>query len=443
MEHKLKTFLSSAQYQDEFIIEREGLPVVFSKEPLRSSFVLWRIEEQSSPQPVMDHYKTNVKDSDILIMLLGKTLRPGVEDEFKEAITNKIPIFAFIKESADREPAMNEFIRNVPQKEVSTSKYHTFQELSKMIEESLLQYYMRQPKHYQSPITPERIKMIQKDISAEERSLRLLVGVLGSDLADVTKDHILNVLITEAVKDSEFLKTEEEILNYVTSMVHVSKEEFRADIKRCLDILVANKNIEANHSGKYRLVESEQRRIDNIVEDGDKSDKEMFEALFKRQKAFLPGVSLGEYIEVVRQAISQIVYESALSMAESEFSGDTNPVPYDAEELNRIVTLFLSANASLVGSITTWQPAIIDILKSEDIKVIRWLNRLRKAYWLLAVLGIDPSCIGYKKDHFKKYCVYLDSHIVLRAMVLAGGECQMCQDIIKLGKELVHRKLSC
>ena len=61
MEHKLKLFLSSAQFQGEFETERERLPLLFNKEPLRSSFFLWEIEDYASPIQVDDQYLNNVR----------------------------------------------------------------------------------------------------------------------------------------------------------------------------------------------------------------------------------------------------------------------------------------------------------------------------------------------------------------------------------------------
>ncbi len=40
MNAKLKVFLGSAQFQDEFLVEREGLPEVFSRQPLAACFAL-------------------------------------------------------------------------------------------------------------------------------------------------------------------------------------------------------------------------------------------------------------------------------------------------------------------------------------------------------------------------------------------------------------------
>ncbi len=59
MNNKLKVFLSSAQFEDEFKTEREALPVIFKQEPLKSLFSLWEIEEQASPLAITDQYSFN------------------------------------------------------------------------------------------------------------------------------------------------------------------------------------------------------------------------------------------------------------------------------------------------------------------------------------------------------------------------------------------------
>ena len=90
MEPKLKAFLSSAQFEEEFLVERELIPFQFSKEPLRSAFFLWKIEDYSSPEKARSQYIKNVRDSDLFLILLGKNLRDAVVDEFNAAKDKKI-----------------------------------------------------------------------------------------------------------------------------------------------------------------------------------------------------------------------------------------------------------------------------------------------------------------------------------------------------------------
>ena len=90
MEQKLKVFLSSAQYLDEFKTERDALPLLFEKPPLSSFCYLWKIEDLASPEKVEGYYKGNVRNSNMLLILLGENLRPAVRDEFKEAVQTMV-----------------------------------------------------------------------------------------------------------------------------------------------------------------------------------------------------------------------------------------------------------------------------------------------------------------------------------------------------------------
>ena len=131
-------------------------------------------------------------------------------------------------------------------------------------------------------------------------------------------------------------------------------------------------------------------------------------------------------------------------MAEQEFGKDISPFPYDADELNRMITKTLTEVEEVdENEISAWQTIITSILQSDDKNITNWLNRLRKAYWLLAILGMDPQVIELKGDHLKNYCIYLDSHIVLRAMVLAGGDSEMCKNIVEISQSLnIEMRLS-
>ena len=53
----------------------------------------------------------------------------------------------------------------------------------------------------------------------------------------------------------------------------------------------------------------------------------------------------------------------------------------------------------------------------------------------MAALGVDPDCATFKREHLKNYCIYLDSHIVIRALVEAGSDSNMCANIINIGHD--------
>ena len=52
MKLKICVFLSSAQHEEEFKVEREVLPVIFNREPLVSIFTLLKIEDHAAPNTI-------------------------------------------------------------------------------------------------------------------------------------------------------------------------------------------------------------------------------------------------------------------------------------------------------------------------------------------------------------------------------------------------------
>jgi hypothetical protein len=432
MRHKLKVFLSSAQHQDEFAIERESLPVIFSKEPLSSSFQLWKIEDQSSPLDVKTHYKSNVKDSNILILLLCKTLRPAVKEEFITAISNGIEVFAFIKDSDVREPELSTFISKEIYSRVNACNYKNFQELSTKIEDSILGYFFKKerPSTFQSQTIGTNKEILC--VNDEERALRLLIGIINSDSSEITKEEIYDSLIRETLFNSSRNLSEDEIIHEITNVL---KTSFPIVINKNLSNLIIKNKI-TKISKEYSLTGNEKSTISKSIAALNEAEERMFTTLFTSHKFTLIGIELYQYKIIVRDIITSIIYDTALSMSEVSFQGDKNPVAYDSAELNSLAAKAIATCSLIESNVGVWQSVIVNILSSNDVNVIRWINKQRKSYWLLTTLGIDPTCATYKKDYFQNYCLYLDSHIVIRAIVKAGSESKMCQDIISISREL-------
>jgi hypothetical protein len=135
-----KVFLSSSQFTEEFIVERESLPLLFNKDPLKEKFLLWRIEDFASPDQITQHFLQNVESCDIFLLLIGKEFRKAVYEEYKSAYAHKKQIFCFIKHYDNRAEQVVKFIREV-QGSVTTTDYHDLQQLSKKIEESFVNYF--------------------------------------------------------------------------------------------------------------------------------------------------------------------------------------------------------------------------------------------------------------------------------------------------------------
>jgi hypothetical protein len=81
-----------------------------------------------------------------------------------------------------------------------------------------------------------------------------------------------------------------------------------------------------------------------------------------------------------------------------------------------------------------WHPLLLDFLQDGSPDVAGWIALQFRAFWSLAVLGCDPSVAEYQKKHLGQYTLYLDSHIVIRAMVGAGSDCDVCRSLVQLSR---------
>jgi hypothetical protein len=434
MEPKLKVFISSAQYNDEFNTEREGLPTIFLKQPLCSSFYLWRIEDYASPDSPESHYLKHINDSDILILLLGKTFREAVGKEFQAAITKPIPVFTFEKKVTVRDAAMDKFIERVKPLSTYTS-YSIFSELVEKIENSILQYYFRGAK--QNNITEWREHHLRRKHSPEERALRLLVGILASDTASITKYKVIKSLIFEASLLVSNPTSSITIVNNAIDIVRLNPNVHRKEFSEVLDLLLKNGEMQKVDDDKIELEQKVKVKYILQRKTQEKEDNRLLTILYTSRNDSLKSVSFDTFTRILTNVITQVVYDTAVNMAEQEFCIGANPFAYNADEINRVVSDVLINITDLPnGGISEWQPVIVSVLQSNDTNVITWLNRLRKAYWSLTVLGMDPSVVECANKNLSNYCIYLDSHIVLRAIVEAGGESTMCRQILQLSKNI-------
>lgn len=436
MDPKLKVFLSSAQYEDEFKVEREVLRVLFDKEPLQSTFLLWKIEDQASPLPIQKQYPSHVMDSDVVTLLLGKTLRPAVVKEFETASLKGIPVFAFIRKPSERDSSMEEFIRNRIQNAVTTSEYSEMRELCEKVENSLQEYYFRNRYHHSDDGSKAVSIVHQTIISNEEKALRLLVGVITGDSAALSREKIIEALILEGLLKSASPLNRSDISSFIMASVRSGESSLIADINASITALLGNDALRPVAGERFEITAVKRQELEKKQHDTDEAQRLVLYALFEKHSVVLPGVNRDYFAVTIQNAVSHIIADVAFLIAEAEFSGDKNPLPYDADELNRMATKILIELSPKPGGIGAWQNAVVDILRSNNKSVISWINRLRKGYWLLATIGCEPNSISYRKQHFHNYVVYLDSHVAIRSMVGAGDDSSMCREIVNLSRSL-------
>lgn len=107
---RLSVFLSSAM-TGELNSERDGVRILFGTDQvLKEFFELYAIEEHASPQSIEKAFVEEVRQSDLLILLLDQQLRDAVEQEFHEADSSNTRIFVYIRNAGKRDERLAQFI---------------------------------------------------------------------------------------------------------------------------------------------------------------------------------------------------------------------------------------------------------------------------------------------------------------------------------------------
>jgi hypothetical protein len=130
--------------------------------------------------------------------------------------------------------------------------------------------------------------------------------------------------------------------------------------------------------------------------------------------------------------LTQIIYRTALNTTSAIFNGDFNTDEYNKESLQVVISHEIGALLGEIDDLREFEQIVYDVLTSSDDDIIDFLKMLFKSYWMLCLLNIDPEVIEVQKKAFSNYIFYLDSHIVIRAMVEAGGSSNLCSEIIRL-----------
>lgn len=202
---KLNVFLSSAM-TGELDRERDGVRILFHTDStLNEFFELYAIEGHASPQPIQKAYINEVKNSDLLILLLDKELRDAVEKEFVEAHKGNIKIFVYIRNRTDkRNEKLAEFIGQEAYK-FHCGSFNDSMDLCSKIRNDILSDLMRK---YSETISMERKSQEYVTISSRKEytgsSLRyydyeLLTRISQSDtFKDLDTDQLITLATVRA-----------------------------------------------------------------------------------------------------------------------------------------------------------------------------------------------------------------------------------------------------
>lgn len=128
-------FLSSSMKDNKFREQRNAIIAFLERMPLYSLFA---IENRSSDQQIQNRYVTEVKDTDIVLLILQTSLREGVANEFYAAKRSNKRIFAFIH-SGRKNPELKRFINDEVNTYITSTQFNDNRDLIDKIEATLLE----------------------------------------------------------------------------------------------------------------------------------------------------------------------------------------------------------------------------------------------------------------------------------------------------------------
>lgn len=131
----IKVFLSSSMKNKTYLEQRSAIISFFDR---MSLYELFAIESSASPDNVVDRYISEIKRSDIVILVLQEDLREGVVREVHSAIRTSKRIFAYI-DSGEKTNELQEFIQNEVQSYATTVNFADTVNLIDKIERDLLE----------------------------------------------------------------------------------------------------------------------------------------------------------------------------------------------------------------------------------------------------------------------------------------------------------------
>jgi len=418
MIQKEKVFLSSAQFQDEFLIERELLPMLFSKEPLKLFFDLWKIEDQAAPISPHAQYINNIDNSKIVILLIDSLIRPAVKNEYTRACEKGKDIFVFIRKNGNRSAEAVEFIRDIQNSKKTTALYESISNLQLLIEESLLGYYSN------NRVIKEDDEKEKAKFDIEERTLRMALALLRKEEAAISKTKIMKLLIKEKMYQNEFA------YSHIVKLLGIFEE---SAIKLAFNELQEEHEVLSVPGNLYKLREDIKIEFENESVEIDLYERTAIEIIhnsFPEKTKY----SYEAFSSLLRECISLIMYWTTLSIKNNGKTDTIEIAKYDSESIK---TMIMEAIIQIIhdpAMDNKWYEMINSVMMSEREEIVFWLNSIRKSYWFLAMMGLDPEISRLYTDNLKEYKIYLDSHIVIRAMVKAGSEASICNTIIEKGK---------
>jgi hypothetical protein len=118
-----------------FLEQRNTIVSFLERMPL---YEIFAIENASSDQQIQSHYINEVKQSDIILLILQGDLREGVANEFYAARRNKRRVFAFVH-SGRKNKALKDFIRDEVNTYVTSTEFVDNRDLIDKIETTLLE----------------------------------------------------------------------------------------------------------------------------------------------------------------------------------------------------------------------------------------------------------------------------------------------------------------
>jgi Sec-independent protein translocase protein TatA len=178
-EHSLVVFVSSMI--SELSNERKAIRQAIQQIPLTKP---WLFEfTPPSPEKLDESYLNKVKECDIFILVIGKSISLAVKQEFEWAKSNRKSCLIFLKECERTEEAQT-FVNSIPFK---WAKFFSIEELANLVQLSLIDELIRGYREgSQKKLSPEHLTILvsAREVLAARKSETVLEQIANPSIAD-------------------------------------------------------------------------------------------------------------------------------------------------------------------------------------------------------------------------------------------------------------------
>jgi len=434
MNEKWKVFLSSSQHE-ELAQERVVLITHFKENrDFTDNFDPFYFEMGASHEDADTYCRKNARNCKIFVLILGSELREKVKDEYAEAVRGGAYIYVYMRKTDRRSAELKKFIRGVLHRKCVTKEFYEADDLVSQVKRDLLKCKSDAEREAERRTESAyfRDKMVESiDDGKQEKAIRLLTEVVFLEDSSKTKNKLYEALIEGLVSayggNSCSLQ---DLENWaIRKFKRINARRITPHISQTVERML-NQNRLVGDTDNFRLTRNRQRKIEIMFNEQKDRTRRTLQAFYSDfTKEIEETINREEFEGLVEKILIDIISANSFYFANEIIKKNIPSAIKSSSKLRNMIRGAVSSYCQS-GDMLIWSSLIERILTSPNSSVQEWIAGRFKSYYILAALGMDPDCLEQQCAILSNYNIFLDSHIVIRAMVGAGDGFELCKEIV-------------